>query len=452
MLHHVCKGDQLENAKRRRIDFSRVVLALADQEDGQQIRYRRPIDGEFVSLSVVLHPQWRQKLNGLGKRKIERVRECRRRVLGYPMHAMYVKAGLDEIRECFLRINTQGMKVTTADAIFTQAESLRLRDIVHEVREHLDDSFNDVPEEPILFALSAIRGGTEARGQVVESTIRKLDREAKSDVRLRKSLARDWNRLGPYVGKAADYLRQHFCVLNRDFLASDYMLSMLACFFFWNGRGPSRTQAEQIRRWFWATSVGSRYSGRDFNRCVPEDLKFFSKLAKQPSVPFRYKPQVEPVDVRKAQYSAATAITSAVYCMLMRRKPVYLFDHGLNEIPTDRYSTRANRKDRHHIFPRQLLANHGLPSQIYNSIANICLLVAEENQSVGSRQPRTYVQELRDFRGFSRKMSRHLIPVDEDSGVWDRNTPRGARRFLEQRTVLICEALEGEAGIRLFRR
>jgi hypothetical protein len=158
------------------------------------------------------------------------------------------------------------------------------------------------------------------------------------------------------------------------------------------------------------------------------------------------------VDVRKTQYAAATAITSAVYCMLMRRKPVYLFDHGLNEIPTDRYSTRANRKDRHHIFPRQLLANHGLPSQIYNSIANICLLVAEENQSVGSRQPRAYVQELRDFRGFSRKMSRHLIPVDEDSGVWDRNTPRGARRFLEQRTALICEALEGEAGIRLFRR
>lgn len=453
VLHHVCKGDQLENAKRRRIDFSRVVLSLTDQEDGQQIRYRRAVEGEFVPLAVVLHPQWRQKLHGLGKRKLERVRDCRRRVMQYPMHAMYVRAALAEIRECFLRINTQGMKVTTADAIFTQAESLKLRDIVHEVRQHLDDSFNDVPEEPILFALSAIRGGTEARGQVVESTIRKLDKEAKSSDRLRRALARDWNRLGPCVGKAADYLRQHFCVLNRDFLASDYMLSMLACFFFWNGHGPSRSQAEQIRRWFWATSVGSRYSGRDFNRCVPEDLKFFRKLAKKPSLLFHYKPQVEPVDVRKAQYSAATAITSAVYCMLMQRKPVYLFDDGLNEIPTDRYSTRANRKDRHHIFPRQLLANHGLPAQIYNSISNICLLVAEENQSVGSQQPRRYVQALqRDYSGFSRKMGRHLIPIDSESGIWDRNTTRGIRRFLDQRTTLICDALESAAGIRLFRR
>lgn len=453
VLHHVCQGDQLENAKKRPIDFSRVVLSLSDQDDGQQIRYRRPVDGEFVSLSVILHPQWRQKVNGLGTRKIERIRECRRRVLGYTMHVMFVKAHVSEIRECFLRINTQGMKVTTADAIFTQAESLKLRDIVHEVREHLDESFNDIPEQPILFALSAIRGGTEARGQAIESTIRKLDKEAEANPGLRKSLARDWNRLGPCVGKAADYLRQNFCVLSRDYLASDYMLAMLACFFLWNDRGPSRSQTEQIRKWFWATSVGSRYSGRDFNRCVPDDLKFFKKLATNRSLVFRYKPQVEPVDVRKTQYAAATAITSAVYCMLLRRRPVYLFDDGLNPIPPDRYSTRANRKDRHHIFPRQPLINAEIPSTLYNSISNICLLVAEENQQVGSKSPRNYMRYLRDeYNGFARKMTRHLIPFEDKSGVWHLNTGRGFRRFLEQRTKLICDALEKEAGIRLFRR
>ncbi|MBX3380227.1 MAG: DUF262 domain-containing protein [Phycisphaeraceae bacterium] len=453
VLYHVCKGDELQNAKRRHIDFSRVVLALADQDDGQQIRYRRPVDGEYVSLSVILHPQWRQKLNGLGKRKIERVRDCRERVLRYPMHAMFVKADLSEIRECFLRINTQGMKVTTADAIFTRAESLKLRDIVHEVREHLDESFKDIREEPILFALSAIRGGTEARGQVVESTIRKLDKAAKSDARLRKSLARDWNWLGPCIGKAADYLRSQFCVLSREYLASDYMLSMLGCFYYWNGHGPSRSQAEQIRKWFWATSVGSRYSGRDFNRCVPADLKYFKKLVNTPRFPFRYKPQVERVDVRKTQYAAATAITSAVYCMLLRRGPVYLFGNGINPIPIDRYSTRANRKDRHHIFPRQPLIGDDIPPKLYNSIANICLLVAEENQQVGSQRPRNYLRDLEErYNGFSRKMRRHLIPVDDDSGVWIGNTGRGFRKFLEQRTLLLCDALEEEAGIRLFRR
>lgn len=130
-------------------------------------------------------------------------------------------------------------------------------------------------------------------------------------------------------------------MVSREFLASDYMLSMLAFFFFHNGRGPSRKQAEEIHKWFWATSVGSRYSGRDFNRCVPADLKFFEALARNSARRFRYNPQVEIVDVRKAQYASRTAITSAVYDMLLCRRPVYLLDKGLNEVPIQRYSPSA---------------------------------------------------------------------------------------------------------------
>ena len=102
------------------------------------------------------------------------------------------------------------MKVTTADAIFTQAEALNLRDIVHELRQHVDAAFSEIPDEPLLFVLSAIRGGSEARGRAIETTIRRLNKEASTDPRLRKSLARDWNRLGPCVGKAVDYLRERF--------------------------------------------------------------------------------------------------------------------------------------------------------------------------------------------------------------------------------------------------
>lgn len=452
VLHHVRLGDQLANSRQRYIDFSRVVLSLKDQEDGQTVRYRRPLDGQYVSLSAVLHPQWKQKLNGLGKRKLERVRISRKRLLEYTVYMMFVQGTLSDIRESFLRINTQGMKVTTADAIFTQAEALNLRDIVHELRQHLESEFNDIPDEPLLFVLSAVRGGSEARGRAIENVIRRLNKEASTDPKLRKSLAKDWNRLGPCVGKAADYLRDRFCVVSRDFLASDYMLSMLAYFFFHNRQGPNRQQAEEIRKWFWATSVGSRYSGRDFNRCVPADLKFFEELAKNPLRRFRYDPQVELVDVRKSQYAARTAITSAVYCMLLRRGPVYLLDKGLNEIPIQRYSTPANRQDRHHVFPRQPLANLDIPAKLYNSIANVCLLVAEENQRIGSKRPRIYLGELdRPRSAFQRKMRRHLIPADDTSGVWDDNMKRGFLDFLQTRTKLICDALEEQAGIRLFK-
>ena len=113
----------------------------------------------------------------------------------------------------------------------------------------------------------------------------------------------------------------------------------------------------------------------------------------------------------------------------------------------------ANRKDRHHIFPRGLPAPRGIPASLYNSICNICLLTAEENQMIGSRRPRSYLGEARDNAGyFKRKMARHLIPVSDGDGVWHTHVRTGFERMVRQRNDLICGELEREAGIRLFRR
>lgn len=453
VLHRVREGSELPNARGKVIDFKRVVFSLKKEANGQQILYRRPTQGIYESLTDILHPRWRNRISHLGKRAIERVRDCRERILRYPMHLMFVQAKISGIRETFLRINTQGMKIGTADAIFTQAEDLDLRDIQHEVRGHVDAGFGIIPEMPILFAMAAARGAKEARGQALKRKIEELGRKAKHDRRLRKSLAKDWHLLTVCFGKAVDYLRQNFSVITRDFLYSDYMIAVLALFFYWNGQGTSSKQKEQIRKWFWATAVGSRYSGSKFFDCLPADLRFFKRLANQKGVRFTYSPQVDKIDVRKSLYASRTGIATAFYCMLLRRQPVSIMDDGLNEIPIEHYATRANRKDRHHIFPRRLLAQWSVPSSLYNSICNICLLTAEENQVTGWRRPRSYLGEARDSAGyFKRKMARHLIPVAENSGVWSTNVTLGFKRMLKERTDWICSELEAEAGLRLFRK
>ena len=107
-------------------------------------------------------------------------------------------------------------------------------------------------------------------------------------------------------------------------------------------------------------------------------------------------------------------------------------DDGLNEIPIGRDPHDANRKDRHHIFPRGLLAALGIPAKLYNSICNICLLTAEENQSIGNRRPRLYLGEAkRTGTYFSRKVTRHLIPVQDSGGVRFQDAKKGFTRFLK---------------------
>lgn len=454
VLYHIQLGDSLENGRLKAVDFGKVVLALGSRENGKIVEYRRPQDGEFVSISKVLDPRWRKRLGSLGKRKLERIRRYRQRLLHYPMHFMFIGGKIDEVKECFLRINTLGMKVTTADALIADAETLDLRDFTHEVRSQIKDpGFKDIPEMPILFALAATQGGIEARGRALQARIARLEQAARSNSRRRRRLAADWTKLASCFSKAVNYVWDNFSVLSREYLGYDYIISMLALFYFWNGRGPSERQKREIRKWFWATCFGQRYSGGEFLRCVPADVKFFRRLAHNARVQFHYRPTKDRGDVMRTQCSGRTGIGCAVYCILLQRHPVSILEDGLNKITRSRYAAPGNRKDRHHIFPRAVMRSVNESTNRYNSVANICLLTAEENKSIGKRLPRKYLDDVRrNTRYFRTKMSRHMIPFDDKSGIMFRNAKRGFNRFLSQRADLICRAAEKEAGIRLFRR
>jgi hypothetical protein len=128
-------------------------------------------------------------------------------------------------------------------------------------------------------------------------------------------------------------------------------------------------------------------------------------------------------------------------------------DDGLNKIPLNRYAVRAYRKDRHHIFPKALLNAADVSASQINSICNVCLLTAEENQQIGSRRPRSYFREVRDNgKYFKKKMGHHLIPIDDDGGIWSSDIRKGFKQFLRKRTDMICKEFEAESGIKLFRR
>lgn len=451
VLHHAQAGDELPNGRLKSVNFGRVVIALGKVESGKLVQYRRPQDGEYVPICHVLDSHWRKRLSALGKRKLERIGRYRQRLRQYPMRFMFIDGTIDEIRQCFLRVNTQGMKLTTSDTIIADAETLDLRDFTHEVRAQIiDPGFKDIPEMPILFALAATQGATEARGRALLRIVRNLEESAKGDKHRLGHLAKDWTRLASCFGKAVNYLVDNFSVLSRDYLGYDYIISMMALFYFWNGRGPSERQKREIRKWFWATCFGQRYSGGEFNRCMPKDTEFFRKLARRSREVFHYTPLKDRGHIVGTQYASRTGIGCGVYCILLQRRPVSIMEHGLNEITRSRYAAPANRKDRHHIFPRGVMRSFESPSR-YNSIVNICLLTTEENKQIGNKQPRRYLGDAMLNAAFFRgKMKHHLIPCDDQSGIWLKNVKRGFNTFITQRADIIIQAAEEEAEIQLF--
>jgi hypothetical protein len=228
------------------------------------------------------------------------------------------------------------------------------------------------------------------------------------------------------------------------------MVATLAVFFYHHPGQPKLRQRREIAKWFWATGVLQRYSGRGFRENVQFDIGFFRRLAENGTARFVIGELADRDDIRRADYSRRSGLTSAFSCLLAAQHPKYL-SNG-EPIPHHEFATRANRKNRHHIFPKALMVNHGLSHRRYNSICNICLLTSEENISISARRPSSYLGELQSKRHFSRAMKSHLIRHDVKSGLWLKGPTRSFNIFIRQRRDDLCRAFERQAGTRLFRR
>ncbi len=454
VLHGIHRGKSIPNSKGKIINFKNVVFCLTAKKNNIRFRYRKPQHGLYISVSDILLPYFNSQFKGLNKSNLEVLKKCRSRILDYKMLLMFTRmTSIEEVRECFLRINTQGMKVSSADAIFTKAQTLDLRDFVYEVKQSLSDSYKKIDGMPILWTLNAIRGDTYPGKNSVESGIDKIEKEATKNASEKKNILKQWSLLKVCFKKAIIYLEINFKVLSLKYLYSPYMISMLALFYYHNNKNaPDQKQKKQIRRWFWSTTTASRYSGKNFYKSIIGDVKFFEKLARNNNTKFISSEYADIHDIRKTQYdSTSSGMGSAFYCLLFKKKPVSLLDNSINEIPLERYLSPIS-KDRHHIFPKAKLKHIGVHYSTYNSICNVCLLTSAENKIIGKKHPVKYLKEaIKNKNLFKNKMIHHLIPYNNDNWLWNKNIKNGFRQFIQERQNMIKQSLEKEAGIRLFR-
>ena len=456
VLHQSFEGQIRANSRHQQVDFSRLTFRVNngdDDEDAPWFSYRKPIDGEYISVPTLLSRKWVSRLNYLSQRRFDRAAECRERLLAYKVPVIVITSrDLEEVREAFIRINSQGMPIGSADRAFARASRIDLREKANDLRAHLPEGFADLPHETILLGFSFVSSDQEpdVGERAMDAMVRQWERKIDGDDNAMPQFLKCWGRYRAAFTKAIDYLQSHFSVLELRFLPSANMVATLAVYFFVHPGQPSARQRREIRKWFWATAVGERYSGRGYRQNIIGDVSFFERVAKSGSARFVFTNLVDRSDILRTEYTQPSARSRAFACLLARCRPCYLTNG--EQVLLAQEAARANRNDRHHIFPRGLLANYGFQHRDYNSICNICFVVAEENQSIGAKSPRTYLNDFRSKQYFARVMRSHLIPHEKDSGLWDRGVPRAYKKFRLSRLAVICKALEHEAGIKLFRR
>ncbi len=459
VLYRAFKGEKRQNDSDKEIDFDRMCFVTDSlgkgEGDVERIVYRKAHDRALIPVRDILAPNWRQCMPTQSKAFLKKVKDCRERLTKYVVPIVIVhSATLNEIGEVFVRVNRQGMRITSADKAVAIMGKLDVSDMARELRQTLrDQGFVSTGIDPILMGFNLVCEKLDVDGDPpkLETLARRWSRAVERD---EKELARFkglWDKFKRAFLSATQYLRDHFPVYDASYLPSANMLSTLSVFFYCHRGQPNGHQVKEIRKWFWATGVGKRYSGAGYHRNIVADARFFLALASGKKRRFVFEDRLDPIaDLQVEQYNASSAVTRAFFCLLAAQRPKYL-DNG-HPIPLSApVISPASTTHRHHIFPRAQL-NALVSRKAYNSLCNICFLVSTENTGIGKKLPRHYLTECRD-EGRSRfrsVMKSHLIPVENGSGVWEYRVARAFKQFRSERLNLICRAFEKEAGLKLF--
>jgi len=451
VLYQARRGARVEVRRGKEINFANICFLLEPADNGVLFAYRRAVPGKYASLSDILAANWRRRFQSLPAYKMRKLVKCRELLLKYRLPLLFIRTNdHKEVREAFIRINSLGTPVSAADKAFARASEFGMRHLARQAQAALHDSFKDLPDNALLLAMAFMRGERLDVGErVIDAAIRKLEREVERDKAALKSFTKEWTRLRAAVEKAVDYMRANFSVINRGFLPSDNMLVVLSLFFYWNKARPNPRQKREIRKWFWASAVCKRYSGRGHRVNILRDLKFFERLARKKVARFQLESRVRRQDIKETEYTTHGSLSNAFFCLLLRQQPRSLEDG--DRIPIESISARANKNQKHHVFPRGKLKRAGFSVKDCNSLCNICLLTAEENQMIGNRLPARYLKEVPQNGRLPTIMKSHLITT-RGSGLWERDAKTGYRRFVRSRLNEICAAFEREAGIKLFHR
>jgi hypothetical protein len=456
VLWHFLRGEPstVKNADGKVVDFGKIYFDPYSVNGTSLFSHRNRVPSELVGRLVpvvdLLSPSWRRRIGRHGARAIKRIEDCRRCVLNYQAILEYCETDVrSEVRETFIRINSLGMRINAADKAFARASKLDLRSNVREAQGLLKHGFDKVQRTTILQTMALSLGIRDLGERAIESMITKLETQEKERVRFDRA----WPKLRRALATATDFFVYDLGVPSFEFLPSEPMLVILTLFFYHNENArPSRAVKRRLRQWFWATAVAARYTGRGYRPNIISDAVFAEKLASNANARASLKVSVPIHNVLRTEYGRPGPLSNAFLCLLRLNRPRYLEDGS--EIPLGEISNRGNQNEKHHIFPRGLLSKYGIGPEKFNSIANICYLVARENQSVGQRAPKSYMQDVpRSAHARALALRSHYIPLlKEGKGILDRSVKRGFKTFVKERAWALARAFEHECVMRLFER
>ncbi len=428
----------------RKTDYGRLCLDLEvarrqngggkEEETGLELFLDATPNGQrFVSASDIMQRNL-ETFNALPHEYQDAFMTAASRFERYPLSIVYVRdKPLAEAVEIFNRINQGGVKLSRLDLIAAKLwdETFDLRKRLKAANETFErGGYGKVPGTIFTQALALLtKGGATAAHELSLNT---------------EEATAHWDTLRRSLELAVDYMRTNLGVERIGHLPYAAQLVLLTYFFAeMKGAAPTLKQKQRVGTWFWKSTLSERY-GRNVPTRIGEDSRYFKDLLAGKDRIFPYTSVIERRRIQKVRMTQTrSALRNAIVCMLALQRPLHFKNNDEVNL-MDNHFSKLKSAEKHHIFPKGFLKKLGKSGWSVHAVPNFAFIPAELNKEIRAKRPSRYFAHYRDQNtSFETAMKSHLIPVSEESAIWDDDFDR----FMKQRSQQFVEQLNSLCGV-----
>jgi|GEM_PF-2717361 len=192
------------------------------------------------------------------------------------------------------------------------------------------------------------------------------------------------------VGRAMQYLKDQYGIVTVSELPSQTLLTVLSIFFYYHSKPINERQKTQLNRWFWRSSLSSRYIGSGYSHNIGPDAIAMQGLAingTSISIPrVKIYPSIfEHVDLNRGRSSVRDIVRLALW----QNQPRFIDGELVSRKDVE---TGQHKPEDDHFYPFDLYRKGILDSRV-NNILNLHLLNGDENVRKGKKIPSVWLEE-----------------------------------------------------------
>jgi len=347
--------------------------------------------------------------------------------------SMNQNESIKKIVDMFSRINDTGRKLSVVAKMVARCWGFGF-----DIRQKLDDFYTSFPD------LEEIREDTLLQ---TASVILNHHRCSTSDILKGidiSELARDWDQIIEAFTLGLEFLKNKIKIKNLRYLPFDSVLVPLA-YFHYREHNPSRSQLDQLEKWFWKACLSNRY-GSSTPANIEEDCHYFDKILASEHVDFPYPIDWESFKSRliDQNYNLRNAFCKTILALYSYKDPKSFKDN--RDIDLHSSLSGYYKHHLHHLFPRKFLEKQdSMAYQKVDSVINIAFSPAITNLEMSDTAPSSYfkqfVEENKELKDI---LPSHFIGDFQDYGINDDNFDE----FLDKRASFIEQTFKDLLGLR----